>query len=64
MVLKQVVIPSKRRAWSRGDKRDLKEMAKRGVHAAKIGNKLKRTEGAVRQEAFKLGISFNAHKAA
>ncbi len=64
MVLHRVSIPKKRRAWTSDDLRTLKAEAKKGTHALKIGNKLRRTEGATRQKAFSLGLSLDSRKAA
>lgn len=51
---------TKRRAWTKDDIRALKAFAKQKVPAPKIARKLKRTEGAVRQRAFNLGISLDS----
>jgi len=51
---------SKRRAWSVGDVRALKSMARNKKHAASIARKLKRTEGATRQKAFSMGLSLDS----
>jgi hypothetical protein len=50
----------KRRAWTSGEVRDLKNMAKRKTPASKIAKKLKRTEGATRQKAFSIGLSLDS----
>lgn len=50
----------KRRAWTAGEVRDLKSMAKRKTPASKIAKKLKRTEGATRQKAFSIGLSLDS----
>ena len=50
----------KRRAWTLGEVRDLKTMAKRKTPASKIAKKLKRTEGATRQKAFSIGLSLDS----
>jgi hypothetical protein len=51
---------SKRRAWTAGDVRTLKSLARKKTKAAKIAKSLKRTEGATRQKAFSLGVSLDA----
>ena len=45
------------RAWTKEDMRVLKTGAKARIGAPKIARTLKRTEGAVRQKAFSLGLS-------
>jgi hypothetical protein len=50
----------KRRAWSSGEVRDLKAMARKKTPAGKIAQKLRRTEGATRQKAFSLGLSLDS----
>jgi hypothetical protein len=50
----------KRRAWTAGEVRDLKSMAKRKTPASSIAKKLKRTEGATRQKAFSIGLSLDS----
>jgi hypothetical protein len=50
----------KRRAWTSVQVRELKTMAKKKTAAAKIAKKLKRTEGAIRQKAFSLGLSLDS----
>jgi hypothetical protein len=50
----------KRRAWTSGEVRDLKSMAKRKTPASRIAKKLKRTEGATRQKAFSIGLSLDS----
>ena len=40
----------KRRAWTSGEVRELKTMAKRKTPASRIAKKLKRTEGATLQK--------------
>jgi hypothetical protein len=50
----------KRRAWTAGEVRDLKGMAKRKTPASSIARKLKRTEGATRQKAFSIGLSLDS----
>jgi hypothetical protein len=45
-----------RKPWSKTDLRDLKLHSKSKTAVAKISRAMKRTVGAVRQQAFKLGI--------
>lgn len=49
--------PNKYRHWEAEDVRELKQSARRKVGATRIARRLKRTEGAVRQKAFSLGLS-------
>jgi hypothetical protein len=51
---------SKRREWTKEDVRTLKTLARERVKTSVIARKLKRTEGATRQQAFMLGVSFKA----
>ena len=51
---------AKRRAWTAGDTRTLKALARKKTKAGKIAKTLKRTEGATRQKAFSLGVSLDA----
>ncbi|HWL06238.1 MAG TPA: hypothetical protein VNQ99_15115 [Xanthobacteraceae bacterium] len=51
---------SKRRPWTKEDIRDLKQMARQKTPAPQIARKLKRSEGATRQQAFKLGVSLDS----
>jgi hypothetical protein len=50
----------KRRAWTSGDVRELKTMAKKKTPARRIAKQLKRSEGATRQKAFSLGLSLDS----
>jgi hypothetical protein len=50
----------KRRAWTSGEVRELKTMARKKTSAGKIAKKLKRTEGATRQKAFSIGLSLDS----
>ena len=50
----------KRRAWTAGEVRDLKAMARKKTAASKIAKKLRRTEGATRQKAFSIGLSLDS----
>ena len=48
---------SSRRAWSKEDVRELKNHSKKKTPVAAISRAMKRTVGALRQQAFKLGLS-------
>ena len=48
-----------RRDWSRQDVGQLKSLARRRTPARVIGRRLRRSEGAVRQKAFALGVSLD-----
>jgi hypothetical protein len=50
----------KRRAWTAGEVRDLKALARKKTPASQIAKKLKRTEGATRQKAFSIGLSLDS----
>jgi hypothetical protein len=50
----------KRRAWTSGEVRELKTMARKKSPARSIAKKLKRTEGATRQKAFSIGLSLDS----
>jgi len=45
-----------RRAWSKDDHRELKQHSKAKTPVAKISKAMKRTIGALRQQALKLGL--------
>jgi NADH:ubiquinone oxidoreductase subunit len=45
------------RSWSKQDHRDLKQHSKAKTPVAKISKAMKRSAGALRQQALKLGIS-------
>jgi hypothetical protein len=49
-----------RRPWTKQDVRDLKSLARQKTPAPLIARKLKRSEGATRQQAFKLGVSLDS----
>jgi hypothetical protein len=49
-----------RREWTNDDVRELKALAKRKKPAPQIAKSLKRTLGATRQMAFKLGVSLDS----
>jgi hypothetical protein len=48
-----------RRDWSRQDVGQLKTLARQKTSARVIGRRLRRSEGAVRQKAFALGVSLD-----
>ena len=48
-----------RRDWSRQDVGQLKSLARGKTPARVIGRRLRRSEGAVRQKAFALGVSLD-----
>jgi hypothetical protein len=50
----------KRRAWTSGELRELKTMARKKTKAAQIAKRLRRTEGATRQKAFSIGLSLDS----
>jgi hypothetical protein len=50
----------KRRAWTSGEVRELKTMARKKTPARGIAKKLRRTEGATRQKAFSIGLSLDS----
>ena len=52
--------PKKRRAWTAGEVRELKTLARKKTPARAIAKKLRRTEGATRQEAFSIGLSLDS----
>ena len=51
---------SKRRRWTKEEVRELKAQARKKIPAAKIARSLKRTVGATRQQAFKMGVSMDS----
>ena len=51
-----------RREWTKQDLKDLKTLAREKTPARMIGRKLKRSEGAVRQKAYAVGISLSLRK--
>jgi hypothetical protein len=48
---------TQRRAWTKGDQRDLRAHSKAKTPVTAISKAMKRTVGALRQQALKLGIS-------
>jgi hypothetical protein len=50
----------KRRAWTSGEVRELKTMARKKTPAGRIAKKLRRSEGATRQKAFSIGLSLDS----
>ena len=53
---------SQRREWTKEDVRMLKALAREGTKTTAMARKLKRTLGATRQQAFKLGVSLGASR--
>jgi hypothetical protein len=51
---------TKRRPWTSADVRELKSLARKKTPAPKIGKRMKRTEGAVRQKALLIGLSLDS----
>jgi hypothetical protein len=49
----------KKRAWTAGDVKTLRSLARRKTHAGRIARTLKRTEAATRQKACGLGLSLD-----
>jgi hypothetical protein len=47
---------TKKRAWTKADRRTLKAHSKARTPVVKISKQMKRTVGALRQQALKLGI--------
>jgi hypothetical protein len=47
---------AKRKAWTKGHSEELKKHSKARTPVAKISKAMKRTAGALRQQALKLGI--------
>jgi hypothetical protein len=50
------VAKTRKRAWTNKERRKLKAHSKKRTPVAKISKKMKRTVGALRQQALKLGI--------
>jgi hypothetical protein len=50
----------KRRDWTKGDVREFKALARKKTPAAKIAKLFRRTEGAIRQKAIRMGMSLNS----
>jgi hypothetical protein len=55
-----MVKATKRRAWTKDDVRTLKTLAREKAKTTVIARKLKRTEGATRQQAKRLGVTLGA----
>ena len=53
---------TKRRAWTIADIRMLKALARARTKTTVIARKLKRSEGATRQQAFQFGVSLGVHR--
>jgi hypothetical protein len=49
-----------KREWTKEDVRTLKTLAREKTKTTAIARKLKRTEGATRQQAHKLGVSLGS----
>jgi hypothetical protein len=49
-----------KRAWTKDDVRTLKTLAREKTKTTAIARKLRRTEGATRQQAHKLGVSLGS----
>ena len=47
---------SRRRAWTKKDLAELKKHSRAKLPVAKISREMKRTQGALRQQAYKLGL--------
>lgn len=56
--------PIRRRPWETSELRELKQSARRKVGALRIAKRLKRTQGAIRQKAFTLGLSLETRRGA
>jgi hypothetical protein len=54
----------KRKEWTSQDVRELRSLARAKTPARSIGRKLRRSEGAVRQKAYAVGISLSLRKRA
>lgn len=63
MVLRQTIIPNKRRSWSTDDVRELKRLARQKTPVPKMVRHLRRTDGAIRQKAFSIGLSLDSRAA-
>ena len=48
------------RAWSKGDVKNLRALAKARLSAPQVAKKLRRTRGAVSQKAMILGVRFRS----
>lgn len=54
----------RRKEWTSKDVRELRSLARAKTPARSIGRKLRRSEGAVRQKAYAVGISLSLRKRA
>jgi hypothetical protein len=54
---------TKKRAWTKADRRTLKAHSKARTPVVKISKQMKRTVGALRQQALKLGIGLGHQRA-
>jgi hypothetical protein len=63
-VLQQWELPmkngTKRRPWTSAQVRELKSLARKKTPAGRIGKRMKRTEGAIRQKALSIGLSLDS----
>jgi hypothetical protein len=57
--IEKMAKPTKRR-WTASDNRTLKALARQKKRAGQIARILERTEGAVRQHAFEMGLSLDS----
>lgn len=53
------LVASTRKKWTTKDVKSLRTMARKRIHAANIARKLRRSEGALRQKAFSIGLSLD-----
>ncbi len=61
--MNMAVKKSKRRDWTKDDVREFKALARKRTPAAKIAKTFKRTVGAVRQKALRMGMSLDSRAA-
>jgi hypothetical protein len=54
---------AKRRAWTAGEVRQLRELTRQQMPIARMARTLRRTESATRQKAYGLGLSLRRKKA-
>jgi hypothetical protein len=53
---------AKRRSWSIADTREFKKLARAKTSAVKLAKLFKRTVGAIRQKALRLGVSLDSRR--
>jgi hypothetical protein len=53
---------SKRRSWTIADAREFRKLARAKTSAAKLARRFKRSVGAIRQKALRLGVSLNSRR--